>query len=85
MCRTPIQKPGTMIRRSSLAFPLRLSKVGARLLCHIPVPRFWRASESRAREMVLVASPTLPHLRLLMVYRSLDNRAAEPDGPPRAA
>ncbi len=67
--------------RFSRSFSFRIRTAGGRLLCQLAVPPAAGMAEHIRRELVLVASPTVPHLRRLMVYR----RLAEPDGRPRAA
>jgi hypothetical protein len=53
-----------------------------RLLCRFALPPCHGAGSALARELVLVLSPTAPHLRRLTVYRRL---AAGPADPPQAA
>ena len=53
-----------------------------RFVCRIPLIPRDDAPHGLARELVLVVSPTAPHLRRLTVYR---RHAIAPTEPPRAA
>lgn len=53
-----------------------------RLICRFALRPCLGTSSAFARELVVVLSPTAPHLRRLTVYRRL---AAGPHEPPRAA
>jgi len=53
-----------------------------RLLCRFALPPCHGAGSPLARELVVVLSPTAPHLRRLTVYRRL---AADPADTPPAA
>ncbi|HVC35160.1 MAG TPA: hypothetical protein VNL16_16730, partial [Chloroflexota bacterium] len=53
-----------------------------RLICRFPLIARYDATHGLARELVLVVSPTAPHLRRLTVYR---RHAIAPTEPPRAA
>jgi hypothetical protein len=71
-----------MISPSSRAFPLRLWAARGRLVCLLALPHRFLAPPGFARHLVVIASPTAPRLRRLMVYRRL---AASPDDSPQAA
>ena len=64
---------------------LRLRRIPGRLLCSLPLPRADCACQPFLRELVVVASPTRPHLRRLTVYRRLPASAEDPGYPPQAA
>jgi len=53
-----------------------------RLICRLALRPSTGASAPLVRELVVVLSPSPPHLRRLTVYRRL---AAAPTEPPRAA
>lgn len=71
-----------MRSRSNRRFSLRLRRRRSGLLCRLVLPAFTALPDGLAREFVLIASLTAPHLRRLTVYRCL--RGAQ-DEPPRAA
>jgi len=72
-----------MISRSSRWLPLRLRPAGGRLICRLLFPSLpWHAFQ---RELVVVASPTAPHLMRLTVYRLHSDVDGHVDDPPRAA
>ena len=53
-----------------------------RLICRFALRPYGGPAPAHSRELVVVVSPTAPHLRRLTVYRRL---AAGPADPPRAA
>jgi hypothetical protein len=67
-----------MISRFS---PHLLGRLPRRLICRFPLLPAYGTS-GLARELVLVVSPTAPHLRRLIVYRPC---LTTPTVPPRAA
>jgi len=71
-----------MRSRSNRRFSLRLRRRRSGLLCRLVLPDFSALPDGLAREFVLLASPTTPHLRRLTVYR---RRSGAPDEPPRVA
>lgn len=72
-----------MISRSSRWLPLRLRPAGGRLICRLLFPFLpWHAFQ---RELVVVASPTAPHLMRFTVYQRPPGLDGHLDDPPRAA
>ncbi len=68
---------------SSPLSPLRLQPLGWRLICRLRFPFLpWHTAQ---RELVVVASPTAPHLRRLTVYRPQSDLDGHVDDPPQAA
>jgi hypothetical protein len=74
-----------MLSRFSRLLSIRLRTVRRRLLCRFPLPQRRSPSECVGRELVLVASPTPPYLRWLIIYRGGTGPMPEPVEPPRAA
>ena len=70
-----------MISRSSRLLSFRLWSLRRRLVCRLGLPQ----RDALARELVLVASPTAPHLRRLTVHRRLGAPSLLPDDAPEAA
>ena len=71
-----------MISRFSRLLTVRLRPGRGELLCRLALPPARCLPDGLARELVVVASPTVPCLRRLTVYRRV---TGAPEEPPRAA
>jgi single-strand DNA-binding protein len=70
---------------SSRQSPIRWQPVARQLLCRFPLPPCHALAPAFSRELILVASPTAPRLRRLIVYRRRTEPMARPPVPPPAA
>ena len=73
-----------MPRSNPMGLSVRLRTVRRRLLCLIGLPE-QSTDGAFTRQLVLVASPTAPHLRRLTVHRRLGAPSLLPDDAPEAA
>lgn len=73
-----------MPRANCTVLSVRLRTVRRRLLCLIGFPE-QGIDGAFTRQLVLVASPTAPHLRRLTVLRRLGAPSVLPDDAPEAA